>query len=232
MAYIQGNNKDAGTVSSTTLAFSSDITAGSQIIVPVRIGSVAVTVAVTDGKSNTYALEDSTTNAEGNTTQYLIYRASNCPATANATERTITVTLTGGTASVRMVIGEFGGLATSSPLHASESTYDTTPDHTSFDSGDGETTTEANCTLIGVLMCGNALEGLTAGTNYTHRQAAVKVAFESRDVTSTGTYDATYTNTADHLDSEMWMLAYKAAGEPPAGPTLPILMSTQRRFRL
>ncbi|HJQ98607.1 MAG TPA: hypothetical protein VJ826_09840, partial [Candidatus Polarisedimenticolaceae bacterium] len=108
---VQHTGKDAGTTTSSTLAFPASNTAGNFIAVAVRAGIVGQSVTVTDTRGNTYrrALQ---ANASLDGVTIAIYYAEAIAGGANTV--TVTDTLTGG--SLRFAVFEYAGVATASSL--------------------------------------------------------------------------------------------------------------------
>lgn len=98
--------------------FGSGNTAGGTIVVIVRVSATGRTVTVADSKGNTYTGAGGDVSATGTGTGTLyIFHASNVAAGANS----VTVTASGAATNFRQNIIEYGGLATSSSLDASNS---------------------------------------------------------------------------------------------------------------
>ena len=107
----QSVQKDAASATSTTISFPVATTANNLVAVMVRVGGTS-TAAITDDAAsggNTYNT-DKSQFLSGAGTLY-IFTAPNAKATT-----VITVTLTGGSATIRIAIAEYSGVATSAPL--------------------------------------------------------------------------------------------------------------------
>lgn len=152
---VQHASHDAGTTTSSTLAFKSNNTAGNWIGVCVRAGAENETITVTDSRGNSYhkAVQFNETG-DGNTVA--IFYAENISGGAN----TIHVSDT-GSASLRFVILEYEGVATSGSLDLTatgqgKSTAPKTGSVVPAESGE---------LALGVIMTGSA-EAFTAGAGY------------------------------------------------------------------
>jgi uncharacterized repeat protein (TIGR01451 family) len=151
---VQHTGRDAGTTTSSTLAFATNNTAGNFIAVAVRAGRTGQDVTVSDARGNTYrrALQ---VNATLDAVTLGIYYAENIAGGANTV--TVTDTLTGG--SLRFAIFEYSGVATSSAL-------DGTPvmaEGTSAAMSSGPVTTTASGDLVLGLFSTAEAATFTAG---------------------------------------------------------------------
>ena len=174
IAHVQSKGLDSGSASTANLAFTSNITAASLIIVAARIGDVGASMtSITDTRSNTYARAKQQ-HGGGETLE--IWYAMNSSAGAN----TVTVN-SSGTFSLRWIIHEYSGLHTTAAL---DQTASNTGASTAADSSNVTTTVADE-----LLFCANCVSGgvtATQGTSYTKRvEIATKVASEDRIVSST-----------------------------------------------
>src|SRR5262249_39709272 len=115
VSLVQRVGKETGNVSSTTLAFGSNNSAGNLIAVVIRSGRSGETITVKDSRSNSYRLAGSL-NVTLDTPQgdpLAVYYAESISAGAN----TVTITQS-QPASLRFEILEYSGLASSSSLDA------------------------------------------------------------------------------------------------------------------
>ena len=205
MAYIQSRSVNSGSVNSATLAYNSNVAAESLLIQAVRVGGGTATVAMTDNQSNSYTQDK--LQASGTDHRTSVHSAPN--AVAGAT--TVTATLTGGPATRRWAIHEYGSMATSAPVDVSASGSGSS---TAPDSGNANTTV-TNDLLFGAASC-NDDRTFEAGTNYTLREHIPAAPFgklgtEDRNLVAIGTYSASFTLST----SSAWaciLVAYK----PPA----------------
>jgi YD repeat-containing protein len=107
---VQHTNKDAGTTTSSTLAFVSNNTAGNWIGVCVRAGASGEAFTISDSKGNTYHQAFSINDTVGGNT-LAIYYAENIGSGANTV--TVADSISG---TLRFAILEYSGVATSSSL--------------------------------------------------------------------------------------------------------------------
>ena len=153
---VQHASIDAGTTSTTVLAFPSNNTAGNWIGVCIRAGAVNESFTVVDSKGNVYrkAIQYSETN-DGNS--FGIYYADNIAGGANAIRVSDTATAT-----LRIAILEYSGVATSGSLDvvAAAQGHNATPN-----SGITGSTTTGGDLLLATIMTANSAR-FTAGTGY------------------------------------------------------------------
>jgi hypothetical protein len=214
MSFIQGFGNDEGTVTEASRSYGT-VTAGSTLILAIRIGAVGVFSSLSDNQGNQYTLIKSVLDAEANTTEYRVYHCLN----AAGGSTTVTVTLSSG-ASVRWIGAEYGRIRTG-PNVLDTSGVGTQTGAPPVNVTTGNIVTSAPVeTLIGVSMWPNT-GAFSSGTNYTLRNSVNKVALEDRDVTSAGTYNAS--GSVDSTQSDpiyLWVLAYSGVHRPNA----PMLM--------
>ena len=204
---VQHTNKDAGTTTSSTLAFASSNTAGNWIAVVIRAGgSSAQVLTVSDSNGNTYhqAFEFGTT---ANPISMAIYYAENINGGANTV--TVSDTVSGP---LRFVILEYSGVATSNSLDLAS-----TGQGLSTSPNSGSLTTSANGDLLLGAVVTNASATITAGTGYTIEEfvpaePSTKLIAEDQIQPAAGFVSAGATLAA----SDNWG-AGLAAFKPPAG---------------
>jgi len=103
--HIQSTKKDAGSVSSsTTLAYTSNVTVGNSLLVVLRKGGTTGTITLSDNLNGTWGAADDTLQVT-NTGQMTLWRFSNTAAGAC----TITVSISGATQTLRFIIAEYEG---------------------------------------------------------------------------------------------------------------------------
>lgn len=109
IALVQHTNKDAGTVTSTTLAYGSNNSSNNLLVVISRTGGTTATITITDSCGNTWT----------NLTRFSVSGVGVTQAawavSACSSANTITDTLSTST-TLRMAIYEFSGTATVSPV--------------------------------------------------------------------------------------------------------------------
>lgn len=162
------------------LAFSSNVTAGSLIVLGLRIGStIANVLSITDTQNNSYILDhtqDQTTDGH----QIRVYHVDG----ANAGPTTVTVLLDLAV-TLRMVMAEYTRVSSADRTASAQAT-DAAPS-----SGTTEITRDAEELLVGLVGTGAAsAPAITAGAQYTKRATASRLAIEDRTVGVTGSYFA------------------------------------------
>lgn len=201
IALVQSTGKDAGSVSSTTMAFASNVTAGSAIIASSRLSSGTATMTCSDNvNAGNYAADKTFADATNGITLCV---QSKLNAGAGATTVTFTPS---ATTTVRLIIDEFSGIATSSAL---DQTATGGPTGSTSPSTSSVTTTQANELLFALITTSNSFGGFTAGSGYTLDQTiASKFYSEYQVVSSTGSYVGNATITNDTWDAVL--ATYKA----------------------
>jgi hypothetical protein len=209
--WVQGTGKDAGTVSTSNLAFTSVITSGNSVVVVTRRGATSGTITVTDDKSNTYTQDASIIQTTDGHTLF-VHRCSNI---TNGPQ-TITITFGAG-ASMRWCQEEYVG---NFALHGTPPAAVNTVGNSNPTSGDQVTTVSA--AIIGALSDSNTAGNapFTAGTGYTKRHEAnanaAAVTEDKNGAQGAGTHRADGTFSANTLWAAI-MCAYSDAGG--GGPT-------------
>ena len=171
------------------VVFETPNTAGNLIVVGVSAANANATYTISDLKGNTYSTAIGPASDGGNTYQSMIFYAANIAAGTNS----VTVTETGGGGRLRILIHEFSGAATSSPL---DQTSSSTGSGTALDSG--SKTTLQNNELIFGFGAVSVASVFSAGTNFTTRVnvnsgSSASVGSEDRVVTNTGSYSTPMT---------------------------------------
>lgn len=193
IAFIQSRGVDGGSVTSAPLAFNSTTTAGSLVVVGVRIGANGRTITVSDAQGNTYSQAGTTIDDAQGDDNAIFY----APNIVGGTTDTVTIAISGAAATIRFAIHEYSGAATTSPLdQTAGQAYATT---TTPDSGN-VTTTQDNELLFGWLVDGNTVADITsAGTGYNLREklivSVLKFGSEDKLSTTAGVYSAGFTLT-------------------------------------
>lgn len=203
--WVQGIAKDAGSVSTSNLAFTNPIASGNSVVVSLRRGATSGTVTVADDKSNSYTPDASIVQTTDGHTLF-VYRCSNI---TNGPQ-TITITF-GASATMRWCQEEYIGIFA---LHGTPPTAQGTFGTQS--SGDQVTT--LSCAILGALSNdNNGSDGpFTAGTGYTKRHEAnanaVVVTEDKNGVQGAGTHRA---DGHFNVDPAAWaaiMCAYSDGG--------------------
>ena len=204
VALVQHAAKDAGTTTSTTLAFNTANNSGNFILVSVR-ASGNQTYTVSDSHLNVYKKAVQFNETVDNTTLGLFY-AENIAAGTNPV--TVSDTVTG---TLRLAIFEYTGIATAGSLDVSATGQGTSATPASGTA----TTTASGDLLVGMFTTANP-SNPTAGTGYTIRETVpgspgAKLIVEDRVQTVAGAVNAGITLAA----SDTWgaaLVSFKAAG--------------------
>ena len=212
---VQHISRDAGTVTSSTLAFAANNTAGNWIGVAIRAGRTGQAFVVSDSRGNTYrsAVQFNVTVDTPAGDTLAIFYAENVSGGAN----TITVSQSTST-TLRFAILEYRGIATSNSLDRAIAAQGTS---TAPDSGT-VTTTAAGDLLLGAIVTANGASP-TAGSGYTAEDRVpaapgTKLFIEDRIQATAGTAAANASLSA----SDRWasaLTAFKAATGTP-GPII------------
>ena len=212
---VQHASKDAGTTTSSALAFPSNNAAGNWIGVAVRAGQAGQTIIVTDTRGNSYR-KAAQLNETVDGTTLAFYYAENVSAGSNSV--TVADSIAGGT--LRFAIFEYSGVATASSFDVSG-----TAQGTSAAPGSGSvTTTTAGDLVIGMISTANAAT-FTAGSGYTIEDRVpaapnAKLMVEDRRAPTPGPVTAAATLGS----SDSWgalLAAFKPASGDTTAPTAP-----------
>jgi hypothetical protein len=155
---VQHAGKDAGVVTSSSLSFKSNNTAGNWLAVCIRAGRSGQVFTVTDSRGNTYhqAIQFNVTlDAPGGDTLGIFY-AENIAGGANAI--TVSDTISG---TLRFSILEYSGMATAGSLDASI----TAQGHGTSPSSGNAATSASGDLLLGAILTANPAT-FTAGSGY------------------------------------------------------------------
>lgn len=212
-AFVQSASSLTRSNNAQSEAFSGGTTAGNLIAVQViwiSSANNAIIGSVTDTHGDTFlpaiAAMDDTSSSPAQFSQ--IWYATNIGGGADTVSVNYTVASSTGSA---ISIGEYSGLATSSPIDAT-STNLVQAASTTFNSGN-VTTKHPNDLLFGGTSNTTATHICTAGTGYTQRQTGGNSSlfcFEDRTVSATGTYAATGT-WGGAVDNAAFLVAFSAS---------------------
>ena len=219
IALVQHIGKDAGTTTTSTLAFASANTAGNFIAVAIRGGlSSSQVFSVSDSNANTYK-QAAQIGYTGSTVTSAIYYAENIKGGAN----TITVTMS-VSGPLRFAILEYSGVAASNSLDGTAAATNTS---TSPNSGNA-TTTASGDLLFSTVATADSVT-FTAGTGFTVRDlvptTGSKMITEDQVQSAAGTASASATLSA----SSAWgavLAAFKPASGGPPAPSITSLSQT------
>src|SRR5438094_2281593 len=218
---VQHIGKDAGTTTTSTLAFASPSTAGNFISVAIRGGlSNAQVFSVSDSNANTYK-KAAQIGFTGSAVTSAIYYAENIKAGAN----TITVTMA-VSGPLRFAISEYSGVATSSSLDAVA-----TGTNTSTAAGSGNLTTTVNGDVLLATVATADSETFTAGTGYTVRDVVpappnAKMITADQVQTAAGTTSASATLSTSSAWGAVLASFKPANGAGGSAPTITSLSQT------
>ncbi len=215
IALVQHTGKDAGTVTSSTLAFTANNTAGNWIAVAIRAWKCGPTLSVTDTRGNTYRMAMRFNETVDGMTLAVFYAES-----IAGGPNTVTVSGIQAGGTLRLAILEYSGVATANSLDVTASaqgtsTAPTTSTVTSTASGD---------LVLGLLSTANA-RTFTPGSGYVIQDRVpaapnTKFVVEDRIQTTAGPVSANGTlNTSDIWGAAL--AAFRPAGGSGGDTTLP-----------
>lgn len=190
-AFVQSAFKAAGSVTSSTLAFPSNVSAQSLKVAHVISNNTTGTVGASDNVDGTYNVDVNLTNVTSGPVDAITTKPN---ATAGATTVTFTVSVA---AQLRTLIEEFSGVATVSPLDSNGvgSTSSGGSQNTSPDSGASVgSTTQAVELVLG--NCGLAAsQTISAGSGFTldAPSGTTRIGAEYLVTSSAGVQDAKFT---------------------------------------
>ena len=219
---VQDASQDAGPTTSSSLAFTSNNTAGNWIAVCIRAGASSSQIfTVSDSQGNTYlqAVQLGVTGDTPNGNSLAIYYAQNINRGANTV--TVSDTVSG---SLRLAIFEYSGVATSNSLDVTASVQGTSTSPNSW----SITTTANGDLLLGVIDTADP-ETFTAGSGYVAEQLVpaepgTKLLVEDQIQATAGAASASATLGA----SDPWgalLAAFKAGSYITAPPAASITIS-------
>jgi hypothetical protein len=212
---VQHANRDAGTTTSSTLAFSAANAAGNFLAVAIRAGQQAQTFTVSDTLGNTYRQAVRFSETVDAATIAIFY-AENVAGGSNTV--TVADSVTGG--SLRFAIFEYSGVATTNSLDVAVTAEGT---GTAADSGTATTTANGDL-VIGLAALANGAT-VTAGAGFVVQEqvaSPAKLAVEDLRQATAGPIAAAATLSP----SDDWGAAV-AAFRPAvaAGPPSPVVTS-------
>jgi hypothetical protein len=202
---VQHKGTDAGTTSSSSLAFTSSNTAGNWIAVMIRGGKTGQVFTVSDSRANTYRRAVQFSETVDGTTLGIFY-AENIAGGANTV--TVSDTILG---TLRFAILEYSGIALANSLETT-----TTNQGTGSSLNSGNATTLSNGDLLLASMSSANAANFTAGSGYLTEESVpaepnTKLIVEDRIQSSAGTTSAGATlGSSDNWGAAL--AAFKAAG--------------------
>jgi hypothetical protein len=219
-AFAQGINlvQSAGTsndgaASSISQSFSSSNLAGDLIVVVVSWGdNTAPTISATDTRRNSYLLATSGYDKSNRQGLAILYASNILPGT-----NTVTVNFGNADHYRRVIISEYSGIASASPLDATAKRQGTaTTASNGVTSAVGTTTTGGDLIFGAVMDDSGSFGTITAGTGFTRRAILndMDIATEDMLQTTAGPIAATFTfSLTDHYLAQM--VAFRPAAVAP-----------------
>jgi hypothetical protein len=201
---LQTASKNAGAVGSSTLAFPSNVTSGSLLVVYITINAATGTLSASDNVNGNYNV-DVTAQGQNNTGAICTFPG----AAGGAT--TVTFSQSGAAGGLTCVIEEWSGIVPSTALDQIASVAYTSTSTPS--SGSTPTTTQAYELLLGAVVM-NIAQTVTPGTGWSLGRIQGRIAVENQVVIATGAYAATFTLGAS-ATGDCLISTYKCAGLPP-----------------
>ncbi len=212
IALVQHANADLGGTSAV-LAFPAANVAGDLSVVVVRAFVAGQAISVTDSNGNLYRQATQVNNGTDDT--LAIYYAQNIAAGAN----TVTVSVS-TSASIRVAILEYGGVALANALDVTASNSATSAGPASGNA----TTTAAGDLLIGAVST-QSFRTVTSGASYTVREAVAVAPSTVLMVEDAIQPTAGSTSASATLDSSDTWAAAMAAFKPQGAATAPTITS-------
>lgn len=199
ISLVQTKSQGNGYVNSFTMTPTSNITAGSLLLMCVTAGDANTVLSLVDSKSQTWTLATSTKDSLAGNRQTWLYYAKNAGAGAT------TMTWTWGAsqfADASVFFREYSGASTTNPLDQVAANNDAATTPTSHNMGTTAATTYANELVVGCGGYANTDSATsTVGTgygNFLEQKASDRFTFgimQDKTVTSTGTQTGTYNTT-------------------------------------
>jgi hypothetical protein len=212
IALLQSRNANPGGVSSSTLAFSSNTTAGSLLVAHIWIGNGASTMTASDNVNGAYNQDIIQQSPTHGAVSSGIFTFPNCAGGA----ATVTYTATGG-GQLRVIIEEYSGIASTTPLDQTGNSINLN-NNTNWTVTLTGATTQANELVIAHTAASNSgtftanqIGGLAANQDSVADNSG-RPSVEYLAMSSTGTFTASWTNSANL--GGLCIASYKASGAP------------------
>ncbi len=223
VAFVQSTGSSPGTATAPTLAYTSDNTGSNLLLCLVTWDTAGGRVidTVTDSKSNAWSLakfQDDTTNLQG----CALYYAPNAAAGPN----TVTVTFNGSALFTGLIVGEYSGIATSSPLDGTPAGQTTSGTTATDNVTSGNTTTgQSGSLIIGAMADTDGNATMSAGTGFTKQGASQTSGLSLEDMVqgSAGAIAATWTRSVAGRYAAITAAFKAAAGGTQAPPPSPFV---------
>jgi hypothetical protein len=222
IANVQHTPKDAGTVTTTNLAYGSSPALNNLLLVVVRAGgTTALPFSVSDTIGNTWT--GLTSHAVATIGETQLFWAVNKTAAAD----TVTASISGAAATLRIAIYEYSGTATSSPVDVENNSATAT----STTAAAVSITPAANNELIIAFEANAANHTLTAGTNFLMEDVVPAAPNTKLGVQDWIQTTATATTGPISIDSggDTWMAGI-AAFKPSGGAVAPTGMNKRQKY--
>jgi hypothetical protein len=209
VSLLQSNKANPGAVTSSTLAFSSNTTAGSLLMVHVLKAVANSTLSASDNVNGTYN-QDVVQNSTSQSVTSGIFTFPNCAGGAT------TVTFGGtGAGQLRVIIEEWSGIVAITPLDQTGTVINLSAQSNWSCTASGATT-QANELVVCHAGSGGASNTFTAnqiGGNAANQDSVAdntgRPSVEYLEVFSTGTFTCTWTNTSQ--SGGLCVATYKVA---------------------
>lgn len=213
---VQGNG--GGYVNSYTKTLTS-VTSGSQLHIWLTAGSADTIGSITDDKSNTWVLDETSTGTDRRTWHYRV---------TSAVVGTTVVTITFGAGQFPdsvIFLREYSAMDTTSPLDQDTSNSSTTNYVNSHDTGTTATTTNANDVIMAAVGSSGGTSPIftvPSGFGNLATQSGFDLytygAIADKTVSATGTQTAVFGST-EYVRSQSMIGAYKIASAPAGNTT-------------
>lgn len=215
MALVQTKSQSSGGyVNSYTVAFTSNVTAGSLLVLNLTAGVADTISSITDGRSNTWTSGATTANSETGERKTWMYYVKN--AASGAT--TVTITFTAGMyPDSAVIMREYSGMDTTSPLDQTSTANDGASYVQTHSAGTTGTTTQASELIILGGGCSAAADPVfAAGSGYGNvvQQKGFDLytysVMTDKVVSSTGTQTGNFTTTS-YVRGQGYIATFKFA---------------------
>jgi len=223
IAFVRSASASSSTSSTTVAASFPTNAAGDLLVVVAEWNDNGATATIADTALNSYSVALGPVDNPDSQFRQQIWFVANSAASAGT--NTVTVTFSVAQAAKSILIHEYSGLNTSSPLDRSASASGT---GTALGSGLTAATAQADELIFGIGTNDTATVTHTAGTGFTLREtqgpsAGQRVSSEDKIVAATGQYNATFTASATGTWTALVVTFKGAGGAAPAPKRLPVL---------
>ncbi len=209
-AYVQTKTQNSF-AGSNALAFNPNNASSNLIVATVYWTNTSSFTSISDSQGNIYVQIGTELNNNDPATglKSRMYYAANIKSGAN----TVTTVVSGSPAIHLLIIQEYSGIATSSPLDVSSWNTTTT------DAGHNWTSNATTTTAANDLLVGHEYGGTSAVTSgWTTRSTALDLS-KDKNATTTGSYAFSGTTSYEGEYYIAWMAAFLQTNNPPSGPS-------------